>query len=60
MIIREQIGIDGKRIVEMIPENEEDERTLEQMAAAGAIDARDGFSEEPELWDDGEPDSAGE
>lgn len=50
MIRREVYGIDGKMIVELIPENEQDEIVLAQMVDEGVADARNGFSEDPEVW----------
>lgn len=52
MIRREIKGIDGKIIIELIPETPEDEAELERMEKAGELDARDGFSEDPDAWDE--------
>jgi len=49
MIVREVVGIDGKLIIEMIPENEEDEALL--LSMGDAVDLRDGFSTDPNLED---------
>lgn len=56
MIVREVTGMNGKRIVEMIPENAEDEQVLMQMARSDAVDSRDGFSTEPDLWENDDQD----
>lgn len=52
MIRNVKVGIGGKAVVELIPENEDDLRTLEAMLEAGQIDARDSFADEPEMAKD--------
>lgn len=52
MIRIEMIGIDGKKIIELIPETVEDEKLLEQMAIDGELDTRDSFADDPGVWSD--------
>lgn len=47
MIRREVVGVNGKRIVELIPETEEDVAELERMASEQGIDQRDSFADDP-------------
>lgn len=49
MIINEVIGIDGKLIIEMTPENEEEEALLLSMGED--VDLRDGFSTDSSFED---------
>jgi hypothetical protein len=48
MIRKETTGINGKKIIEMIPETKEDERLLQRMIDDGTLELWDGFSEFPE------------
>jgi hypothetical protein len=50
MIRIETVGIDGKKIIELIPETVEDEKLLEQMATDGELDNRDSFADDPGVW----------
>lgn len=47
MIRREVVGVNGKRIVELIPETGEDVAELERMASEQGIDQRDSFADDP-------------
>ena len=46
----EEVTMSGRVIIVLTPENEEDERELERMAREGKLDARDGFSSDPDVW----------
>lgn len=50
MIINEVVGVNGKPVIEMIPENEEEEALLLSMGEN--IDLRDGFNTDPNIEDD--------
>lgn len=51
MIRREAIGVNGKRIIELIPETEEDIAELARMAEQQDIDQRDSFADDPAAWE---------
>jgi len=44
------IGRDGKEIVHLIPETEEDIRELERMIAEKRLRPRDSFADDPAAW----------
>ena len=50
MIRQVMKGLNGKEIVTLIPENEEDEKELERLAKAGKLDMRDSFADDPQAW----------
>lgn len=50
MIRRNITGKNGKTIVELIPETEEDMAELERMAKEQEIDQRESFADDPEAW----------
>lgn len=50
MIRREITGKNGKTIVELIPETDEDLAELERMAAEQDIDQRESFADDPDAW----------
>lgn len=50
MIRREIFGKNGKVIIELMPETEEDIAELERMAAEQDIDRRESFSDDPGAW----------
>lgn len=52
MIRREVKGMNGKTIIELIPETEEDIRELERLAKEQEIDMRDSFGDDPAAWED--------
>lgn len=43
-------GIDGKEIVRMMSENEEDVVELRRLAEAGDLDDRESFGDDPGVW----------
>lgn len=47
-------GADGKQIVFLVPETEEDVRELERRINAGEVDQRDSFADDPSAWADDE------
>ena len=46
------IGKDGKEIVHLIPETDEDVRELERMIAEQKLQPRDSFADDPAAWGD--------
>ena len=57
MIRNVKVGINGKTVVELIPENDDDLRILEAMMEAGQLDARDSFADEPAMAKDDKRDA---
>lgn len=55
MIRREVKGVNGKTIVELIPETAEDIAELERMADEQEIDDRHSFADDPAAWDTDPP-----
>ncbi len=51
MIRREVKGRNGKTIIELIPETEDDIREIERMAKEQGIDSRDSFADDPSAWE---------
>jgi hypothetical protein len=54
MIRREIVGKNGKVIIELIPETDEDIAELERMADKQDIDRRDSFADDPDAWKEDE------
>lgn len=52
MIRREVIGKNGKVIIELIPETEEDIAELERIAEQQDVDQRDSFADDPSAWEE--------
>ncbi len=50
MIREVTIGLSGKEIVHLIPETDEDVAELERMIAAGQLQPRDSFADDPDAW----------
>lgn len=46
----EEVTMSGRVIVVLTPENEEDVRELQRLEREGKLDARDGFSSDPDVW----------
>lgn len=44
-------GIDGKEIVRMTPENEDDVAELRKQAESGDLDDRESFGDDPDAWE---------
>lgn len=47
-------GVDGKEVVMLIPETDEDMAELERMAKVGELDARQSFADDPDAWKEDE------
>lgn len=50
MIRRNVVGKNGKTIIELIPETEEDVAELERMVKEQPVDNRDSFADDPAAW----------
>jgi hypothetical protein len=48
MIKRVKKGLDGRQVIELIPETPEEESNLLAAALTGAIDGSDSFNDQPE------------
>lgn len=44
-------AMDGSPVTRLIPENNEDMQELYRLAAAGELDARESFGDDPEAWE---------
>jgi hypothetical protein len=55
MIRREIKGRNGKTIIELIPETDEDIAKLQRMADKQDIDDRHSFADDPAAWNTGKP-----
>jgi hypothetical protein len=42
--------IDGKQVVRLVPESDEDVAEIRRLDAAGLIDARTNFADDPDTW----------